>query len=380
MSTQTLDLSCIADQIAADSIATFKSAALIRLGIVGTNYGRNVLVPAFRNDPRCLVLALAGTDQARTAELARESGIPAAFGNWEDLLKRADIDAVAIATPPAVQPAIAIRALERDKAVLIEKPLAANLADAAELLHASRIGEHIAMIDFNFAELPTWRKARDMLHAGAIGQLRHVFITWNFENRTTLLRLKHWKTSAADGGGTLGNIASHAMYYLEWFCGPINELTARLSTLPDDPELEVNVMASFSFPSGASGSLTISSASYLGSGHRLEFYGEDGTLVLANPTTDYMRGFTVHHAHRPAAALQQVPVDADPLDEGAPDGRIAPVSRLASRFLDAIEQRTPAKPGLAEGYRVQLLLDAARRSHEHKAAVKIAELGDAEVA
>jgi len=344
---------------------------LIRLGIVGTNYGRSVLIPAFRNDPRCLVLALAGTDQARTAEIARASGIPAAFGNWEDLLKRADIDAVAIATPPAVQPAIAIRAFERDKAVLIEKPMSANLADAAEMLRASRVGEQVGMIDFNFAELPTWRKAREMLHAGAIGQLRHIFINWNFENRTTELRLRHWKTSAADGGGTLGNIASHAMYYLEWFCGPINELTARLSSLPDDPELEVNVMVTFSFPSGASGSLTISSASFLGSGHRLEFYGEDGTLVLANPTTDYMRGFTVQHARRPAAALQAVPVDPDPLDEGAPDGRIAPVSRLASRFLDAIERREPASPGFAEGYRAQVLLDAVRRSHDSKSAVKI---------
>jgi predicted dehydrogenase len=359
-------------------ISTFKVVVLIRLGIVGTNYGRNVIAPAFRNDPRCLVLALAGTDQARTAEIARASGIPAAFGNWEDLLKRADIDAVAIATPPAVQPMIAIRAFERDKAVLIEKPMAASLADAADMLRAARIGEHIAMIDFNFAELPTWRKARDMLHAGAIGQLRHFFITWNFENRATELRLRHWKTSAADGGGTLGNIASHAMYYIEWFCGPINELTARLSCLPDDPELEVNVMMSFSFPSGASGSLTISSASFLGSGHRLEFYGEDGTLVLANPTTDYMRGFTIHHASRPAAALKAVPVDPDPLDANAPDGRIAPVSRLASRFLDAIERRQPATPSLTEGYRVQLLLDAARRSHEQKAAVKIADPDDAQ--
>ena len=108
----------------------------------------------------------------------------------------------------------------------------------------------------------------------------------------------------------------------------------------------------------------MSCASYLGGGHRLEFYGEHGTLVLTNPTTDYMRGFTLHHARRPAEALSQVAVPADPLDDKFPaEGRIAPVSRLVKRFLDAIEQRQPVEPGIAAGYRVQMLLDAVRRSH-----------------
>ena len=108
----------------------------------------------------------------------------------------------------------------------------------------------------------------------------------------------------------------------------------------------------------------MSCASYLGTGHRLEFYGEDGTLVLANPTADYMRGFAVSHARRPATALMPVAVEDDPLDRQFPaEARIAPVSRLAHRFLDAIEQRRPATPGFAEGYRVQVLLDAVRRSH-----------------
>src|SRR3972149_3053446 len=82
---------------------------LIRLGIVGCNYGRTVLLPAFRTDPRCEVVALAGTDAARTANLAREAGVPPAFGNWAELVENKTVDAVAIATPPRQQPAIAIR-------------------------------------------------------------------------------------------------------------------------------------------------------------------------------------------------------------------------------------------------------------------------------
>ena len=112
----------------------------------------------------------------------------------------------------------------------------------------------------------------------------------------------------------------------------------------------------------------MSCASYLGSGHRIEFYGEDGTLVLHNPGADYMRGFELLYAKRPAAVLARIGVD-DPVDAQYPDGRIAPVSRLAKRFLDAIETGVPPLPGFAEGYRVQQLIDAAQRSHRQGTAI-----------
>ena len=120
--------------------------------------------------------------------------------------------------------------------------------------------------------------------------------------------------------------------------------------------METNATVSMNFQSGATGSLAMSCASYLGSGHRLEFYGEDGTLTLTNVTPDYMRGFELKLADRPATTLTAVEVD-DPVDLHFPaDGRIAPVSRLATEFIDAIQSGRPAVPGFTEGLRVQVLL------------------------
>jgi predicted dehydrogenase len=335
---------------------------MVRLGIVGCNYGLAVQLPAFRLDSRCRVVALAGSDYKRTAELARQVGIPEAFGEWSQLIEHDAIDAVAIATPPRLQAAIATAALHRGKSLFIEKPLAADLAAAATLLRSAT--SLITMVDFNFTEIMAWQKAKAMLDAGAIGRLRYVIVTWNLESTSTRLRIKSWKTDGEEGGGALGNFASHSMHYLEWFCGPIIGLAARLSGLPEDPSFETNVTLSLSFQSGASGSYAMSCGSFLGSGHRLEFYGEDGMLVLANATTDYMRGFSISHARRPATAPTLTDVETDPLDRQFPtESRIAPVSRLAKRFLDAIEQRQPCSPNFIDGYRVQILLDAARRSH-----------------
>jgi len=347
---------------------------MIRLGIVGSNYGRTVQLPAFRADPRCTVVALAGSDAARTAERARETGIPKAYGDWRALVEDKDVQAVAIATLPSLQAQIALHALALGKPVFAEKPMASDLAGAHTMLTQARASRLPTMIDFNFHQIAAWQRAKAMLDQGAIGALRHVTVHWHVENRSIQMRMRNWKTLSDDGGGVLGNFISHCFHYLEWFCGPLAGLSARVGGLPSDPDLEATIAMAMTFKSGAMASLSMSCASYLGSGHRIEFFGEDGTLILENRTADYMRGFELLYAKRPAASLAHIPVD-DPLNAQFTDGRTAPVARLAKMFLDAIESGGAATPGFAEGYRVQHLIDAARRSHRAGEWVDVAAAG-----
>ena len=335
---------------------------MIRLGIVGTNYGRTVQLPAFRADPRCEVVALAGSNAARTAELAGADGIPKAYGNWRALVEDKDVQAVAIATLPSLQAQIAIRALELGKPVFAEKPLASDLGAAGAMLRQAAATRTPTMIDFNFHQIMAWQRAKSMLDAKVIGALRHVAVHWHVESRAIQMRMRSWKTVGDDGGGVLGNFISHCFHYLEWFCGPIAGLSARVSGLPDDKELETTVAMAMQLAAGPLVSLSMSCASFHGAGHRIEFFGEDGSLVLHNPGADYMRGFDLLYAKRSATAVERIPVQ-DPVDAKYPDGRIAPVSRLAKMFFDAIEAGTTVSPGFPEGYRVQLLIDAARRAH-----------------
>jgi len=345
---------------------------VIRLGIVGTNYGRTVQLPAFRADPRCQVVALAGRDAARTAELAREASIPKSCGDWRALVEDADVQAVAIATLPSLQAPIALHALARGKPVFIEKPMANNLVAAHAMLRQAKLSGLPTAIDFNFTQIVAWLRAKAMLDAGAVGALRHVTVHWHVESRALQLRMRNWKTAGDDGGGVLGNFISHCFHYLEWFVGPIAGLSARIGGLPGESGLETTVAMALAFRAGPLCSLSMSCASYLGAGHRIEFFGEDGTLVLHNAGADYMRGFELLHAKRPAAPLERTAV-SDPDDAQYPDGRIAPVSRLAKRFFDAIEGGGTVAPGFAEGYRVQRLMDAARRSHSQGAWIDFAK-------
>jgi predicted dehydrogenase len=333
---------------------------VIRLGIIGCNYGLNVHLPAFRLDPRCEVVALAGSDEARTRELAKTAGVAKGYGGWRALVEDSNVQAIAIATVPALQAQIAQAALAAGKPVFAEKPMASTLTDARAMLKAAQ-GKP-TMVDFNFHQIMSWLRAKAMLDSGAIGTLRHIAVHWHVENRAIQARMRNWKTLADDGGGVLGNFVSHCFHYLEWFGGRIARLTTRLSGLPGDDSLQTTAAMSLEFERGPLVSLSMSCASFLGSGHRLEFYGEDGTLVLHNPEADYMRGFALSHGKRGQSALTPIAVE-DPADAGQPDGRIAPVSRLARHFLDAIEGHGAAQPDFAAGFRVQQLIDAAQRSH-----------------
>jgi predicted dehydrogenase len=242
---------------------------VIRLGIVGTNYGRTVQLPAFRADPRCQVVALAGRDIGRTAELARAADGAKAYGGWRALVEDPDVQAVAVATLPSLQAQIALRALELGKPVFIEKPMAGDLAVAHAMLRQATPQGLPTMIDFNFHQIMSWQRAKAMLDAGAVGALRHVAVHWHVENRSIQMRVRNWKTASDDGGGVLGNFISHCFHYLEWFCGPIAGLSARIGGLPSERGLETTVAMTMTFEVGPLCSLSMSCASYLGVGHRI---------------------------------------------------------------------------------------------------------------
>src|SRR5262249_57145328 len=134
----------------------------------------------------------AGPAAAGPAELARAGTVARGFGDGRALVEDPAVDAVAVAVPPHLQPEVACRALDLGKPVFAEKPLAADLAGARALLASARMSGRPAVVDFGFPELPSWRRAKEMMDGGAIGRLRHVVVTWNAENRATRLRLTSW--------------------------------------------------------------------------------------------------------------------------------------------------------------------------------------------
>src|SRR5258708_19070610 len=191
------------------------TAGKVRVAIVGLGFGQSVGLPAFASDPRCEVVALCASSAERAQQVAAQKGIGKAYGDWRDLAADLEIDVVAIATVPSLQPEIALAMLAVGKAVLCEKPLATSLSDAQQLADTAERSGLPNMVDFEFGELDTWRRAKALLDDGKIRALRHICLNWNVETYANKMKLNSWKSNFEAGGGSLQQFVSHALYYLE---------------------------------------------------------------------------------------------------------------------------------------------------------------------
>jgi predicted dehydrogenase len=352
----------------------------VTVGVVGIGFGQQVHVPAFRADGRCRVTALCASSAERSRQVADRLGVGSAYGDWRELVDDPQVQVVAIAVPPALQASIVIAAARAGKHVFCEKPAATCAAEAEAMLAAVEEAGVCHAIDFLFAELPAWRQARELLLSGRLGRLRHAHVTWRTEIHALRHRPNSWKLRGDDGGGALNAFVSHSLYYLEWLFGPVVGVAARLA--PAWPACETQVDAWLELSCGAPLTLAVSADAYLGPGHRLEVYGDEGTLVLENTSRDHGHGWRLRFGTRGTGELQCIPLDENeaPAEavpqnatrkaEGATnDGRLAPVARIVRRFVDGVLEEGPAEarhrrrsvvPNLHDGVRVQRLLDSLR--------------------
>ncbi|MFE9683968.1 Gfo/Idh/MocA family protein [Streptomyces sp. NPDC006285] len=148
--------------------------APLRLGLLGcADIAARRTLPALLRTPQLRLSAVAARDTARAAAYAdRFGGTPAA--SYEDLLTRADVDAVYLCLPTLLHARWAERALAAGKHVLVEKPLAATGADA-ERLFALAAGRGLVLLEnFMFLHHGTHRKVTGLLDSGVLGPLRSV--------------------------------------------------------------------------------------------------------------------------------------------------------------------------------------------------------------
>ncbi|MFC7620835.1 Gfo/Idh/MocA family protein [Microlunatus sp. GCM10028923] len=151
------------------------SAGPLRVGILGAggiavaSYG--VLPNLHHYADTVEVVALADVDQARAAAVAEQYGIPRVHATVEELVAAGGLDAVVNLTPIPAHYATSKVVLEHDLHLVTEKPIAATLAEADELIMlAERRGRVIVSAPPDLLRAPI-KKARDLVAGGEIGRV-----------------------------------------------------------------------------------------------------------------------------------------------------------------------------------------------------------------
>ncbi len=144
---------------------------MIRIGVVGYGYWGPNLVRNIVEAPGCELKAVCDARPERLALLAKRHPHVRAVRDCNDLLCAPDVDAVAIATPATTHYDLAIRALQNDKHVLLEKPLALRVSQAEALMEEAESRNLVLMVDHTFVYTAAVRKIRDLIAGGELGEI-----------------------------------------------------------------------------------------------------------------------------------------------------------------------------------------------------------------
>lgn len=337
----------------------------INIGIVGSNFAVNVHVPAFRLNNNCHVLGITANNLEQTKIIAAKNNIPKVYKNWQTMILDPNIDAISIAVPPYIQAKIILAALEQKKAVFAEKPLTINLSDAEKIVTLAEKYNLVNMINFSFAGSKAFIAAKKNLN-NLIKQIRYININWQSETKTSVEKnSNHWKTKEDLGGGILFNFASHVLFYLEWLLQPAviepNSITAKTSNLLGCNLGSNLLQLSVQLSNGAIVNILLSTAAFMGDGHKIEIYGNNASMILENKTNNIISGFKLNIAERkinPAANRWDNIDVSNNTSYVNQDDRIIATASLINQFIDWMQTGDIQHPNFKDGLRVNFLLSS----------------------
>ena len=187
-----------------------KTAAPLRVGVVGLGFAGETHAKAYQKLPGVEVVAMAGLEAERLNKLTAELGIPNALSNWEELVALDDLDIVSVCTPNFLHEPIAVAALQRGRHVLCEKPLARSSAEAQNMVDAATKAGRVLMTAFNHRQRGDVQTLKRYIDAGSLGRVYHAKASWM--RRRGIPGMGSWFTSKnMAGGGPLIDLGVHVL-------------------------------------------------------------------------------------------------------------------------------------------------------------------------
>jgi predicted dehydrogenase/acetyltransferase-like isoleucine patch superfamily enzyme len=314
-----------------------------RVAVIGCGYwGKNLV----RDFAGLGALAAVVDDNAALRDaLASQHGARGAA--FDDVLGDPAIDGVVIATPAETHHALAKRALLAGKHVYVEKPLALNSRDGAELAALAASGGRILMVGHLLRYHPAFIEMKRQIDAGAIGRLTYVYSN----------RLSHGIIRREED--VLWSFAPHDISMILALAGETPTDVGAFGAPTLHPSIGDHAQVSLAFPSGLKGHVFCSWLHPFKE-QRLVAIGEKGSIVFEDSAGDPSNRLrrhdnTVEWRDGRPVAVKGEHAGGVPLPHGADN----PLKSECAHFIECIASGTPPRTDAGEGLRVLGVLERA---------------------
>lgn len=208
--------------------------AVIGCGLIGsrraTFLGQHELV--------CVV----DVDLDRAKQLGQWSPSARISQNWRDAAEDKESDLVIVATTPDIMAEVTLTALNNYKHVLVEKPAARHYKELIPVVSAAKTAGRSVHVGFNHRYHPAFRKARQIVDSGDIGNLMYIRARYGHGGRPGYD--KEWRADPEiSGGGELIDQGLHLIDLSRWFLGDFSEVTGYAGTYFWDMPVDDNAFA-----------------------------------------------------------------------------------------------------------------------------------------
>jgi predicted dehydrogenase len=263
-----------------------KNNQKLRIGIVGAgNIVRTRHLPALKKNPEVEIVAVSNSTYESAEKFCRDCAPDAVpIKNWPELVALPDIDIVWIGTPPYMHSAVTISALEAGKHVFCQARMAMDLAEAEEMLAASkRYPELVTMLCPAPFGLRAGLLVEKLLAENYIGRPHHIRLQSFHGNYLDAHAPAHWRQKIEISGLNTLTLGIYVEVLQRWLGNIIGVFARGKILYPVREAYEVMIpdllTVLCTFESGAEGVLEFSGINALSQGDRLEIYGSAGTLT-----------------------------------------------------------------------------------------------------
>lgn len=253
---------------------------VVKIGFVGCGGIGNHHLKIWDKYDNCKITATCDIQADRAEKAAADRGA-VAYTSLEEMLEKADIDAVDICTPSGLHAQQAILAMEAGKHALVEKPIDIDLEKIDRLIETEdRTGLKLCCI-FQHRFSPEIQKAWQLIQDGKLGRLisASTYIKWY--RGQDYYDADDWRGTYALDGGVFANQGIHSLDQLTWLAGPAAEVEfARMETIDRQIEAETFGIAMVRFENGARGVVEATTNCYPGLGMKTELFGTKGSAAF----------------------------------------------------------------------------------------------------